>query len=535
LLGQIEHMERHRSTWFSPNTHLTGEALALFITAHAWPTLPRAGQRGELGFRILCEQALIQHRPDGSYFEQTTWYQAYTVAIFVEFLRWARAAGRPVPVPVQSRIHEAARALRAFVRPDGTIPLIGDDDGGRLLPLGTPAPADMSDVLCRAAVWFDDAALLTPGGAGRWSIAWLSEPDDWDRLVRLERAPLQARPLPTTVLRDGGWVIMSEHSAGDPTHGHQLVFDAGPHGALSSGHAHADALSVNLSVHGVDVIVDPGTGAYADPLRRQYRSTSEHATVTVDRTDSSQQGSAFGSTIANTVLLGAAHTPLVSWADAWHDGYERLPDPVRHRRTIGRLTGRYWIVLDSLSCTASHHVSITFPAASGTLVTTSPDHRQHAFARGGVTAHITPDPRLASTIEARQVSPAYGVQRASSALVSGMVIDGPVTFCTILSADDECGPVSVEIIGERCWQVTHRRGTDVVAAPRGDVLTLDGVAFDGAWMALVRETVPSGGREFALACGAGTLTIGTRSMPLAADDTVCLNRDGSGWTTHEDA
>ena len=40
---QLTHVERHLSYYFSPNTHLTGEALALYVVGTALPEL--AGER----------------------------------------------------------------------------------------------------------------------------------------------------------------------------------------------------------------------------------------------------------------------------------------------------------------------------------------------------------------------------------------------------------------------------------------------------------------------------------------------------------
>src|SRR5262249_58320886 len=44
--------------------------------------------------------------------------------------------------------------------------------------------------------------------------------------------------------------------------GQHLVIDGGPHGYRNGGHAHADALSLTLSLGGRPVLIDPGTGSY---------------------------------------------------------------------------------------------------------------------------------------------------------------------------------------------------------------------------------------------------------------------------------
>jgi hypothetical protein len=524
LLVQVDHLEWNLSTWFSPNTHLTGEALALMVTGIAWPTLPGAARRRDAGWRILRAQAPVQHRADGSYFEQTTWYQAYTVDFYLQAFHWARHAGLAIPNDVHARVHAAARALRAFARPDGTIPLLGDDDGGHTLPLVVADPADVTDTLARAALVFDDPTLTVPGGIGRWALPWLEGDEAVARLATLERDPRSDAARDGAVLRDGGWVVLRERGA-TPDRDHHLVLDAGPHGALSCGHAHADALAVTLAVHGVPIVVDPGTGAYVGALRNRYRATRAHATVTVDGLDSSEQGTAFRwRTATDARLLGAALTARGAWADAYHDGYARLADPVRHRRTIGRPIRRYWIMLDTLTCAAPHAIDLVLPCAPGTDVSLDAAGRRAALARAGVTLHVAADPSCTLAVEPRTVSPAYGAEVAAPALVAHADITGDTTLCTVLGSDAESGPLALARTGVREWQVTHRTGTDTIVAPLGRAVTVRDVTFDGAWAALL-----DGGATL-VAAGRGTLAAGPRRMTLGDDGMVVLRRDGDRWT-----
>ena len=78
LLRQLavggRHIENYLSTYFSPNTHLLGEGLALFFLGTLCPNLPAAGRWQTKGWNILLEGAKDQVRSDGMYFEQSTYY-----------------------------------------------------------------------------------------------------------------------------------------------------------------------------------------------------------------------------------------------------------------------------------------------------------------------------------------------------------------------------------------------------------------------------------------------------------------------------
>jgi hypothetical protein len=143
------------------------------------------------------------------------------------------------------------------------------------------------------------------------------------------------------------------------------VFDAGPLGMGSlAAHGHADALSFNLSISGIPIIVDPGTYAYhTDAFWRDYfRGTSAHNTVRIDRENQSQIGGNFlwsrhAQTSVSRYQLESEH----QFIEAWHDGYEGLSDSVSHRRSLHFDSKvKRLIIEDELQCDNAHFVEIFF-------------------------------------------------------------------------------------------------------------------------------------------------------------------------------
>jgi hypothetical protein len=70
LYLHARHLETYLSTYFSPNTHLTGEALGLFYLGTLWPEFRRAAHWRDEGRRILLSSLDRHVQTDGVYFEQ---------------------------------------------------------------------------------------------------------------------------------------------------------------------------------------------------------------------------------------------------------------------------------------------------------------------------------------------------------------------------------------------------------------------------------------------------------------------------------
>ena len=98
------HVEKYLSYYFSPNTHLTGEALGLFYAGVLFPELSSAQSWRALGEKILLAQIERQVYSDGVYFEQSTCYQRYTVEIYLHFLVLAKRNGWEVPAAVAEHV-----------------------------------------------------------------------------------------------------------------------------------------------------------------------------------------------------------------------------------------------------------------------------------------------------------------------------------------------------------------------------------------------------------------------------------------------
>jgi hypothetical protein len=338
LLGldrQLTQIERNLSTYFSPNTHLIGEALALYVAGRTLPELRRSVRWESIGRAMLIAQISQQVHGDGGHVELSTHYHRYTLDFYLLALAVARQTSDPLALTFAAAVERLAEYARTMSDDTGRLPMIGDDDGGSVFPICGRPPVDCSDSLQVAAQLLDRPELAV--GPPAEEAIWITG-----------TAPPAGRgaPVRSTALRASGYFV-SRSERGD-----HLVIDAGPHGYLNGGHAHADALSVTLGVRGQPLLIDPGTACYtSDPvLRDRFRSTRYHNTLMVDeRPQSLAAGPFHWHSTASATAYNWRSEPGLDVFEGTHDGYR----PLVHQRTVLARSG-LWIFVDRLLGRGTH-------------------------------------------------------------------------------------------------------------------------------------------------------------------------------------
>ncbi len=447
LSAHASHVERYLSHYFSPNTHLTGEALGLFHAGGIFPGLPRAARWRDLGRSILEREALRQILPDGVYFEQSTCYQRYTAEIYLQFIALSEHNGLEVSGAVRERIGRLLDALLALLGPDRSMPRIGDADGGWLLPLDLRAADDARGVFSTAAVVFERPDYAWASEGLQAETLWLLGPSAAAAMARL--SPHPPRSAPSQVLPHGGYAVLREHWRPDAD---QVILDVGPLGCPnSSGHGHADLLALQCSFRGRPYVVDPGTLGYTATGgdRAHFRATAAHSTIEVDGRGQAVPRGPFGwhARPRARLLRFGANDASLHFAEGAHRAYEDLPGSVRHRRGVilTRAPG-FCVVVDDLGGAGEHHLDLRFqlapmpvavtgdqwvragmPGAEGLLI--------RAFSTVTVKATVAE-----GDLEPRRgwIAPVYGVQMPAPMLVYSLVAALPVRLVTILLPTD-CG------------------------------------------------------------------------------------------------
>ena len=262
------YLEHNLSVYFSPNTHLLGEAVAVHALGTAFPEFDPERRWRDLGRRITREQICVQVREDGSHFEQSTYYHLYALDFFL-----LHAILEPAPPDYLDRLGRMAEYLDALLGPSGNLPFLGDDDGGRVFhPYGPRERFGRATLATASALLGRPEWLRDPADLQEQAAWWLELPAE---------APASRRSAPRSrVFHDAGLAILESERA-------RVLFDAGPFGTGSGGHSHADALAIVVERDGRPFLIDPGTFTYiSSPERRDwFRGTAAHNTVRIDGLD----------------------------------------------------------------------------------------------------------------------------------------------------------------------------------------------------------------------------------------------------------
>lgn len=423
------HIERFLSTYFSPNTHLLGEAVALFSIGTLCPQLSRARQWQERGWQIVLQQAEQQVLQDGMHFEQSLYYHTYATDFFLHALILAKLNGVFTPASLERTIENMLDVL-CRLGLAGVLPQFGDDDGGRVFDPQRNRAEHLLDPVATGAVLFrrpDFKAVAVE----------LQEETFW--LMGIVAAELfktlatKQRMTSSFVLESSG-VHISASSEPIPQ---QLMIDCGPQGAGRAGHGHADALSVQVSVAGQRVFVDPGTFSYVDDHgeRDRFRCTAAHNTLQVDGCDQAESTGPFGwrqlpSVRAERWIEGDTFDLFVGS----HGGYSRLLNPVQHSRYVFHLKSRFWLVRDVVRGNGLHKLDLYWHAAPHLMVS---DAGAAVLVSDGGRPLVTLVPvashHWSRTINSGWYSPVYGVQEPCSVLQFSTSGSLPAEFASVLA------------------------------------------------------------------------------------------------------
>lgn len=292
------------------------------------------GKEGEKwfqkGWEIVTTELPKQITADGVDFEQSVPYHRLCTELFLYSLMLGEKNGVRLTDESKKRIQCALEYILKYTKPDGSIPLIGDADDGRIHILADQPINDHRYLLSTGAVIFNRPDFKA-GASHFWEESfWLTGfegSECFQQLATEQNNTSKDFPL-------GGFFIQRTESC-------HLIVDCGDVGlAGRGGHGHNDILSFELYANGRTWISDSGAYLYtASPYwRNQFRSSPYHNVLTVDGEELARLGSESNLwTIQNDALplqkLWMSNEQYDIFIGS-HKGYDRLASPVSHTRSI---------------------------------------------------------------------------------------------------------------------------------------------------------------------------------------------------------
>ena len=438
------YIQRYHSKYFSPNTHLLGEAVALLYIGILCPEIPEAVQWRRWAWNVVVNESARQVRPDGVYFEQTLYYHVYALDLFLFARFLADRNGFVIPEAFDDTLGRMLEFLFAVCE-GGTPEGFGDDDGGRVFNPRRNRIEHMTDPLALGAAEYQRQDWGTMSGPTEEAI-WIFG----DAAVQFCSGD---PPKLTAGTRDfeAGGVYLIRDTEPFPQ---QLMIDAGPMGAATCGHGHADALSVRLSLDGHRCLIDPGVYSYmsAGDERVRFRGTAAHNTLRVDGVDQSISEGPFNWSSKTTTktrqwLIGE----LFELFEGQHDGYHRLPDPVLHRRLVFHVKGAFWFLRDLAEGTQPHlletfwhyHPEFGVTSQSGRVTASLVLPDSNGQQRNTNLHFLLAESSVWNAeIQTGEISPVYGVKQEASTVRVHATVPLPVECAVLLvplTAEREVG------------------------------------------------------------------------------------------------
>jgi hypothetical protein len=355
------------------SNHYLSDVAGLLWLGIMLPELARAGEWRDWALVELLSEMDKQILADGADYEGSTAYHCFVLELFLYSFILCRANQIEIADKYWRKLEAMLVYLRGIVRPDGFAPLVGDADGGQVLPIVRRAAADRAYLLAVGAAVLKSSQFELPQFEPTPELLWLLGEQglrDYERLANSNQpipgtARVSPATLPSEAFPDAGTYVLRHDDL-------FMLFNAnGAQNKRPASHRHNDALSFELSAGGRAFIVDPGAFVYTADLheRHLFRSTAYHSSVQIDDVEHNTLHEdapfAFGNE-ARARVLAWESTPERDRVVAEHTGYERLANPVTHRRTVSfDKTHRRWLIEDELTGKGEHKIAIRFHFDAG--------------------------------------------------------------------------------------------------------------------------------------------------------------------------
>lgn len=350
------------SNYYNNANHYDSNIAALLFFGFIFQKIP-AGKRwlshAKQEFFFEVRQQVL---PSGVIYEKSTNYGRLVAEMFTFSYCMLKNHGEYVPQDIEYRIEKQFDFILHYIKPNGHAPIIGDQDDARWLPFTPLGNTNHKHLLSLAALLFNrpDFKQYSNGySADAFFLIPHKTSFDFEQIDNITHSRSSAP------FKDGGFFIMRSDKV------YLFINNSGMGKYIDlsyslGSHTHSDLLSFELAFGQRTFLVDPGTYVYtSNPSERNhFRSTAMHNTLTVDNQDQmvirDKNLFAYNSHI-NPQLIYWQSDENKDIFEGQHDGYDRLTDPVTHKRRIhldkkiNEIT-----IIDYLSGSGIHNADLYF-------------------------------------------------------------------------------------------------------------------------------------------------------------------------------
>lgn len=226
----------------------------------------------KVGIRELEKEMFIQNNSDGSNYETSTSYHRLVTELMFYPMYLCELNNINFSEDYKKRLEKMFEFIGKITKSNGTYPLIGDVDNGRLVILSNYYEWQISD--CRHIIsvggeYFNNHFLKEIGAKELEDKLWINNS------VSTYKEKFYKKSFEFS--KGGYYLLQNENIYCIIKCGELSVKGAG-------GHSHNDQLAFELNILGEDFIVDTGTGVYTanKDTRNIFRSTIMHNTVSIN-------------------------------------------------------------------------------------------------------------------------------------------------------------------------------------------------------------------------------------------------------------
>ena len=157
------------------SNHYLSNLIGLFVIGMTMPDFQESSAWVRYSAPRLLKEMDRQVFADGADYESSIAYHRYALEIFALFFSLSSASGVELPGRYWERLEAMFDFTRCYLKPDGTAPMIGDSDDGRLIKFKQRPAADHSYLMSIAAMLVENESFKQSSRIDEEAIWWFGE------------------------------------------------------------------------------------------------------------------------------------------------------------------------------------------------------------------------------------------------------------------------------------------------------------------------------------------------------------------------